>query len=726
MDPMESIKVTFFQECEELLADLESGLLALQSGVTDSETVNAVFRAVHSIKGGAGAFGMEALVRFAHVFETTLDAVRREDLTPDPAVVSVLLRSADRLADHVAAARVGDPCLADDGELVEALEGLLGAPLPDEGAEPEVVFTPLTLSLGDDEPMAAPLTLTLDLPAEVPTAWTIRFTPQAALYRNGNDPVLLLRELERLGPISVDVDRSALPSFDTFDVEASYLSWTIRLEANCGESDILAAFEFVEGQCELVIERDDPWPAAVVDIADAAPGDLPSLADLLALASAPAVETAAPSMTTEPAPASVDPLESARGADVDAAPGRPDAPAKPTIRVDLDRVDRLIDLVGELVINQAMLAQKVMEAGASQTESVTLALDDLELLTRDIQDSVMAIRAQPVKSVFQRMPRLVREVAAMTGKSVRLVMDGEGTEVDKTVIERLADPLTHMIRNAIDHGLEAPATRLASGKPPEGLIRLSAQHRSGRIVIEISDDGKGIDRGRVREIAISRGLIDPDAVLSEEETDNLIFAPGFSTAATVSDISGRGVGMDVVKRSIQALGGRITITSTPGRGSKFTLSLPLTLAVLDGMVVTVGLQTLVVPISVIVETLRPREGDVRPLGPHGQVLAVRGSHVPVIDVAATLGFASTPAAEPGVSLLVESEFGGLAALNVDGIQGQRQVVIKSLEKNYAQVPGIGAATILGDGRVALIVDVEALISMRRRAPARVASFALAS
>jgi two-component system chemotaxis sensor kinase CheA len=726
MDPMESIKVTFFQECEELLADLETGLLAMQAGVTDSETVNAVFRAVHSVKGGAGAFGMEALVRFAHVFETTLDAVRRGELSPDSAVVSVLLRSADRLADHVAAARAGDSCVADDGELVEALEGLLGAPLPDEDAEPDVVFTPLTLSLGGDEPMAAPLALTLDLPAEAPTSWTIRFTPQAVLYRNGNDPVLLLRELERLGTLSVEVDRSAVPSFDSFDVEASYLSWTIGLEAACSESDIREAFEFVEGQCELVIERNDPWPSAIADEAPGEPGDMPSLADLLALAGAPADEITPLRAAADPDPAPLVPLEPSKAAEVEPAAGRTDAPPKATIRVDLDRVDRLIDLVGELVINQAMLAQKVMEAGASQTESVSLALDDLELLTRDIQDSVMAIRAQPVKSVFQRMPRLVREVAAMTGKSVRLVMDGEGTEVDKTVIERLADPLTHMIRNAIDHGLEDPATRLASGKPEEGLIRLSAQHRSGRIVIEISDDGKGIDRGRVREIAVSRGLIDADAILSEEETDNLIFAPGFSTAATVSDISGRGVGMDVVKRSIQALGGRITITSTPGRGSKFSLSLPLTLAVLDGMVVTVGAQTLVVPISVIVETLRPREGDIRPLGPHGHVLAVRGSHVPVIDVATTLGFAATPAEEPGVSLLVESEFGGLAALNVDGIQGQRQVVIKSLEQNYAQVPGIGAATILGDGRVALIVDVEALISMRRRAPARVAPFALAS
>jgi two-component system chemotaxis sensor kinase CheA len=331
----------------------------------------------------------------------------------------------------------------------------------------------------------------------------------------------------------------------------------------------------------------------------------------------------------------------------------------------------------------------------------------------------MAIRAQPVKSVFQRIPRLVREVATATGKRVRLVTDGEATEVDKTVIERLSDPITHMIRNAIDHGLETPERRLEAGKPEEGTVRLSAQHRSGRIIIEVSDDGRGIDRERVRSIAVEKGVIDPDAVLSDDEIDNLIFAPGFSTADTVSDISGRGVGMDVVKRSIQALGGRIVISSRPGAGSTFTLSLPLTLAVLDGMVVTVGDHTLVVPINVIVETLQPKASDIRPLGPDGTVLAVRGSHVPLIEVGSSLGWRSGDEGPlGGVTMLVESELGGLAALRVDAIQGQRQVVIKSLEQNYRQVEGVAAATILGDGRVALILDVDGLISARRRSASR--------
>ncbi len=361
-----------------------------------------------------------------------------------------------------------------------------------------------------------------------------------------------------------------------------------------------------------------------------------------------------------------------------------------------------------------MLAQRVFDSGVARNSDVALGLDDLEHLTRDIQESVMAIRAQPVRSVFQRMPRLVRECAAMTGKQVRLEMEGEGTEVDKTVVERLSEPITHMIRNAIDHGLESPADRAAAGKPAEGIVVLSARHRSGRIVIEVADDGKGINRKVVREKAMEKGLIEPDQSLSDEEIDNLIFLPGFSTASAISDLSGRGVGMDVVKRSIQALGGRIWITSRPGIGSTFTLSLPLTLAVLDGMVVTAGEQTLVTPLATILETLQPKQEDLRRLGPKDWVIAIRDTYVPLIDVGCVLGYRDTPLTpKDGVALLIEAEGGRRAAFLVDAIQGQRQVVIKSLEANYRKVEGIAAATILGDGRVALILDVDAIIAKRR-------------
>ena len=385
-----------------------------------------------------------------------------------------------------------------------------------------------------------------------------------------------------------------------------------------------------------------------------------------------------------------------------------------TIRVDLDRVDRLINLVGELVINQAMLSQSVIENDNNGTSSINMGLEELQQLTREIQDSVMAIRAQPVKPVFQRMARTVREIADITGKSVRLITEGENTEVDKTVIDKLAEPLTHMIRNAVDHGLEMPEKRIAAGKNPEGTVRLTAKHRSGRIVIELTDDGAGINREKVRQKAIDNDLITADANLSDEEIDNLIFHAGFSTADKVSDLSGRGVGMDVVKRSIQALGGRISIQSKPGQGSTFSMSLPLTLAVLDGMVVTVAGQTLVVPLTAIVETLQPEAAAIHSFGATQRLISIRNSFCPLVDVGRILNFRAQQANPvEGVALLVESEGGGQRALMVDAIQGQRQVVIKSLEANYMHVPGIAAATILGDGRVALILDVDAVVGASR-------------
>jgi two-component system chemotaxis sensor kinase CheA len=740
VDPLEAIKATFFQECDELLADLESGLLELEGGGGDIETVNAVFRAVHSVKGGAGAFGLEPLVRFAHVFETTLDDMRSGKLATEPAAVKVMLRAADVLADHVSAAR-GQGVVDEAGSLrlVAELKALCGGPAA-AGADGDDEVVMVDTEVEDDgfgDFDFTPVIVEIDAPAEAVAAatptWRIGFKPSRAMYAKANETALLLRELDRIGACQVTLNADDLPDFDALDPEESYFSWIIDIETDQGDAAIREVFEFVEDDCEITIEAtgapvslDDPFasldtPALAADpevepeAAPSAPDDdvmalleraKLAAAEIQATTPAAAPAAAAPRAAAAPAPAAA--LHPADGGDAKTAAGT-------TIRVDLERVDRLIDLVGELVINQAMLTQRVGESGLARSSTVSVGLEDLEHLTREIQDSVMAIRAQPVKSVFQRMPRLVREVAAMTGKQVRLTTEGENTEVDKTVIERLSDPLIHMIRNAIDHGLENPDVRVAAGKPAEGVVKLCALHRSGRIVIEVSDDGAGINRERVKQIALNKGLIAPDATLTDEETDNLIFLPGFSTAATVSDISGRGVGMDVVRRQVQALGGRISITSNPGKGSTFSLSLPLTLAVLDGMVVGVSGHTLVTPLTAIIETLQPKTNDVRLLGPNGAVLAVRDAYVPLVDVGAVLGYSKGPTDwTTGVVLLVESEVGGRAALLVDAIQGQRQVVIKSLEANYQRVEGIAAATILGDGRVALILDVDALIDVRRK------------
>ncbi|WP_026607227.1 chemotaxis protein CheA [Methylocapsa acidiphila] len=717
MDPMAAIKQTFFQECEEQLAELEAGLLAIQDGGYDGETVNAVFRAVHSIKGGAGAFSLDDLVHFAHVFETALDHVRSGRLAPSHEVLGTMLRAADALADLVRAAR-------DDGSVdagrCDALADALRALDPDaaqadeeaDGDDGEIIdFQPVPLdqSIFDDD------LATGSVPSQ--SLFLIRFKPKPVLYAKANEAAVLLRELAGLGEMTVACDSSALPLLSELDPEGGYLSWSIELKTEQDEAAVREIFEFVEWDCDLEIERQigeapgEPDVAALIEKMQAAVE-----AELSALGPTPIpVSEAEPAVIDFAKAREKKSLQSAGDQGAQRAdPALAGAAAQTTIRVDLDRVDRLINLVGELVINQAMLAQRVQEAGLARASGVASGLDELEQLTREIQDSVMAIRAQPVKSVFQRMPRLVREVGAMTGKLVRLVTEGEKTEVDKTVIERLADPLTHMIRNAIDHGLETPEARLAAGKPEEGLVHLSAAHRSGRIVIEVSDDGAGINRARVKALAIGKGLIPADAALTDDEIDNLIFLPGFSTAQTISDISGRGVGMDVVRRSIQALGGRISITSRPGHGSTFTMSLPLTLAVLDGMVVTVAEQTLVVPLTAIVETLQPKVADVHGFGGGARVIAIREHFTPLIDVGRELAYRQGDADPLScVALLVECEGGFRSALLVDAILGQRQVVIKSLEANYRHVQGIAAATILGDGRVALILDVDAVVASSR-------------
>lgn len=706
MDAMAEIKQVFFQECEEQLFELEAGLLTIERGDEDPETVNAVFRAVHSIKGGAGAFNLTDLVHFAHVFENTMDLVRVGKLAPTPPLLKLMLRAADILADLVRAAR--DDETSDPGpreamavELKAWTPGAAPSPAPVEAPKPvatqteaEFVFVPTKVDLAD----FGDLNL-------IPTAhFRIQFQPSAELYAKGNETTILFRELSRLGSMVVACDASKLPALDAIEAEGAYFAWTVDLETSEDEDAVKAVFDFVEWDSTLSIELVDAAPAedepfvfqpTMVD------------ADLLnSISDEPLVmdvEAAKPVLALVTS-------KGEKAAGEDHAPADKKEAATATIRVDLERVDRLIDLVGELVINQAMLAERVAELGLARMSAVSIGLDELEQLTREIQDSVMAIRAQPVKSVFQRMPRLVREVAAQTGKTVRLVTEGEGTEVDKTVIERLSDPLTHMIRNAIDHGLEKPEIRRAAGKPEEGLLKVAALHRSGRIVIEISDDGAGINRPRVRSIAVEKGLIAPEAKLSDEEIDNLIFLPGFSTAAVVSDISGRGVGMDVVKRSIQALGGRISIVSRPGLGSTFTMSLPLTLAVLDGMVVSVAGQTLVIPLTAVVEILLPQATTVHNFGGNARVMGVRNEFIPLIDVGQILQYRSEDIdPKAGVALLVEAEGGIRNALLVDAIQGQRQVVIKSLEANYGHVPGIAAATILGDGRVALILDVDAVV-----------------
>jgi len=630
----EDIQAIFFAECDEALVAAEQGLVACRDGAQDDDTVNAVFRGVHSIKGGAGAFGYGALQAFTHVFETLLSDVRDGTVPITEPLLDLMLRALDTVSDHVGAAR-GLGAAPDDIALIAELNAAMARTGDDAFA---AMLDDIVGALhGDDG------------------TWIVKVHPHGGAMANGSEPLLMLREIIDLGGVCLGCDTGDVPTLDAFDPGAGYLTWRFAMPGAVTEATVRDAFDYVGDDCS-------------VTFGDGAP---------------PAKAPQAPAVS----------------------------PAAPSIRIDLAKLDTLIDAVGELVIAQAMMAQRLGSLGAGTYRAVSDELTQMEALTRDIQETAMAIRAQPIGAVFSRVPRILRELADSTGKRVHLVVSGESTELDKTVIERLGEPLTHLIRNAVDHGIEPAETRIAAGKPALGTLTLSAEHKSGRILIRIGDDGRGIDRARVRAKAIERGVIAADAVLSGEEIDALIFAPGFSTAPAITNVSGRGVGLDVVRQSVKDLGGRITIETVPGSGTTFTLALPLTLAISDGMVVNVGDQTLVVPLANVVESLRPAPRDVKALGAHRAMIDVRGQFVPIVPLHLAVGaVGAVERAELGVLIVVETESSGTAALLVDAICDQRQVVIKSLDTHFRAVDGVAGATILGDGRVALIVDVDRLVT----------------
>ena len=702
---LSQFKATYFEECAELLASAEETLSRLQDGSGTVEDLNAVFRCVHSIKGGAGAFSFDDLVHFAHVFETAMDALRSGRAELSPQLAELLVRGNDVLGDFVRAAQEGVSLASDHGadiltQLAAITEGGPVAPLPAKAAAPKAA------------PPAPPPAV-----ASAFKCYKIVFQPTLAMLRTGNDPLLMIRELAALGDLDVAVDRSHMPSLTEMDPLAAYLSWTFTLTTDKDRQAIADVFEFVDGDTATITieeiqgaEEGEGWglfaplPTAAPAAGASQAGDVEGDGwGLFAPQSAPAAEQPAKPASV-PATAAPTPAAAAGG-----------QVHTTSIRVDLDKVDRLVNMVGELVITQAMLGQQAIGFSVESHPELIQGLQELSHHTRELQESVMAIRAQPVKALFSKAPRLVRDLSSKLGKQARLVMSGENTEVDKTVIEQLSDPLTHLIRNALDHGLETPEERMAVGKSTEGTIHLAAEHRSGRIIIEISDDGRGIDRKRVLEKAIDKGLVERGQQLTDEQVDMLIFAPGFSTASEVSDVSGRGVGMDVVRKNIQDVGGRVVVQSTPGAGSRFILSLPLTLAVMDGMLVAIGGQRYVLPLTNIVESLRPAAHQARFLVDVGDVLTLRGEYIRLIPLHRLFGIGNA-ITDPtrGLVVVVETEGGDRVGLLVDELLGQQQVVIKSLDANFRPVEGISAATILGDGRVALILDVGALRVMGER------------
>ncbi|MBN9469782.1 MAG: chemotaxis protein CheA [Bosea sp.] len=736
MDPLAELKQTFFQECEELLGALEQKLQALDEGSRDPEDVNAAFRAIHSIKGGAGAFGCTELVSFAHVFEASLDHLRSGRVALDDAPFSLFLRCSDAVSDLVAAARNDEPAQARP-DLLAALEKV-GQAKPDAPAavsdEPPGIAAlgnllamveaktaapaasaPAADDGWDDEPVAA-------VAAPRPGREVcVRINPDSDLFRRVIEPRVVIGSLPDEEIVSVACDMSQVPALEALDVTDCHMRFSVLLRTELPVEEIVAKFDFTLANEEFEVEV---MPAAANDDGldeIAPPPEVPQnvAADLSAIlarlgppvAPLPAAPEPSPAASLAPAAVAPPPVAAPRPA---AKPAANDAAAARqrqavSVRVDLDRIDRLMNLVGEIVITQSMLVECVRSLPYDVYAKTAEGILTLSRQTRELQDHVMAVRAQPVKAVFQRMPRLVRELAQTLGKEVKLVLEGENTEVDKTIIEELADPLTHMIRNSMDHGLETPEERIAAGKNPEGTIRLIAEHRAGRIVISVTDDGRGIGRDRLLAKARSRGLVGADERLAPEEIDQLIFAAGLSTADAVSDISGRGVGMDVVRRNVESLGGRISVDSEPGRGCKFTLALPLTLAVLEGMVIRCGDDRYVIPIASVIETQHLANTPIERLTFGQEVLRWRGEVTPLYRLGAVMGSSGTR--DENIIIIAETERGGNVGIAVDEIVGQQQVVVKSLEANYGTVNGASAATILGDGLVALILDVDSMLRL---------------
>ena len=701
MASLDDLKKTFFDECDEALQQIEAGLTEIREGHSSDDTINAVFRAVHSVKGGAGIFGFEALVGFAHVFETVLDGLRRGSLTATPENVDVLLSASDVLSDLVQMSRAGSSIAPGfGGECRVALEQIIEQDRTGAAAEDDNAPAPADFDGIDFTPVRVDMDVSSD-DADAMQCYAITFRPKTEMLKKANEPLYVLRELRKLGELDLVAQTDLLPALTEIEPDRPYIWWTGTLRTSATRAQIDEVFEFVIGDCDLeiaetnsasasasVTENADA-PAPVMQEAAVAPSPLPSLA---------------------PPENAVPPGSTGEAGEATSASRSPKAKSSATTtRIELERIDRVVNMVGELVISQAMLGQIVQELPEETSGRLTQILEEVVLNTRELKDSVMSMRAQPVGSVFQRMPRLVRELSTKTHKKVRLEMLGETTEVDRSIIERLGDPLTHIIRNSVDHGIESPADRLAAGKSEEGTIRLSAEHRGGRIVIEIKDDGAGINSERVLKKAKEKGLVKPDAALSEDEIGNLIMLPGFSTAEAVSDISGRGVGMDVVRSNIQDIGGRISLKSERGRGMTIQLALPLTLAVMDGMLIKVGQQTYVMPLSSIVECLRPARADISNLIGTRGMLQLRGEFVPLILLGDLLDISSiADDSAESVVIITDAGEGSRFGLVVDELLGHQQVVIKSIEESYGSVPGIAAATILGNGRVAFILDIEKL------------------
>ena len=752
----------FFEESFEALDSMEAALLKLDLGAPDAELINTIFRVAHSIKGGSATFGFTEIASFTHSLETLLDELRSNKLQVTSATLDLLLKSVDAMRDMLRAVQTKAPIDTKRvAELQSEAEAILAQKTPAAGAvtgAPAAAAAPAQLAAepngasapADPSPAtssssgvteadtsaAASAVAAPPVPTAASTthaagssgarAWKISFRPYPELFARGNDPLRMLRELAELGTLEAQTSFDSLPAFKKLDPENCYLSWSIDLRGAVEEAAIREVFDWADGDCDLdIVAVEVPAPAAAAS--PAAPADDIINHDLIAefdamiaadaapkyapvVAAPAAAETAAATTAATDSPAETNKVSKS---ETNAAGGIGDSGS---IRVSVEKIDELMNTVGELVITQSMLSQLGKNLEGPSSEQFRLGLAELERNMRELQESVMRVRMLPISFVFSRFPRMVRDLAQRLGKEVNLVLTGEHTELDKTVLEKIGDPLVHLVRNSIDHGIEKPDVRKANGKPAFGTLKLDASHRGGNICVEVGDDGGGMNPARILAKARERGVIGPNDVLTDAQACELIFMPGFSTAETTTDVSGRGVGLDVVRRNVKELGGTIETRNDPGKGARFIITLPLTLAIVDGQSIAVGKQSYIVPLISIIESLQIKQGALNRVAGQGEVFSFRGDYVPVIRLHEIFGVEPrSHELHQGLIVIVEGD-GRRVGLFVDDLLGQQQVVIKSLETNYGHIDGVSGATILGDGSVALILDLPGII---RRAGAGV-------
>ncbi len=682
---MEQLRKMFYEECRENLEVLENILLNLDVDNVDDESINTIFRAAHSIKGGAGTFNLLDISEFTHGVEAYLDLVRNHQRQLTKETVDLLLKSGDCIMAMLHAHESGSEADGVNKALIsQQLAALLNA-----GQQPALPSSPAKASNSNLESNANC------------ESWIIRFTPHKDMYFSGNDPLRILREILDIdSQAQVNADYTHLPELAEIEAELCYLSWMIHVDGSVEKAAILEVFEWVEDECDLSIEKN---PAV------AKPNEQVEMVTDAALANedTPEAQPIVPGApTVDKQPTSPSSKES-----VSAKPSKSDSSVT-SIRVDIDKVDSLINLVGELVITQSMLTEIGNDFSIDKLDKLKAGLDQLLQNSRDLQENVLNIRMLPMSFAFSRFPRLVRDLSSRLGKKVDLQIQGEQTELDKTVLERIVDPLVHLVRNGIDHGIETPDKRIKANKPEMGTIKLNAFHQGGSIIVEIQDDGAGLNCDKLWSKAIEKGVLPADSRredMDDKQIMKLIFAPGFSTAEQVSDISGRGVGMDVVKRNIQELGGHIELESELGKGSRFTISLPLTLAILDGQLVKVAGEVYVIPLLTIIESIQIDLSCIKRASGGVELYRLRDENIPILRLQDELEMGSSGALDNRILCFVEAA-GSRVGLLIEELLDQQQVVIKSLESNYSRILGISGATILGDGSVSLILDIPGLIN----------------